>query len=44
MQESTVNLRYKEFIGPDKEISAEALGVGKRDLKGSQRIAMEMVS
>lgn len=44
MQESMVNLRYKEFIGPAKEISAEALGVGKRDLKGSQRIAMEMIS
>lgn len=28
MQESVVNLRYKEFIGPDKEISVEALGVG----------------
>lgn len=44
MQESTVNLRYKEFIGPDKEISVEALGVGTRKVKGSQRIAMEMVS
>lgn len=37
MQESTVNLRFKEFIGPDKEISVEALGAGTREVKSSQR-------
>lgn len=39
-----VNLRYKAFVGPDREMGVEALGVGTREVKDSQSLGMEMAS